>query len=86
MADRYSSHARAVYGPASAALAITPSDATTLDATSGLYVGGAGNLTVEMLDGGTVTLTGVQGGSVLPLRVVRVLASTTATNIVGLLN
>jgi hypothetical protein len=50
-----------------------------------LYVGGAGNLNVVTEGGTTVLLSGVPAGTVLRLRVRRVLvASTTATLITAL--
>ena len=49
-----------------------------------LYVGGAGNLTVLTAGGNTVTLVGVAAGTFIPIQVVRVLTSTTATNILAL--
>ena len=53
--------------------------------TRGLYVGGSGNLTVDMADGGVaVTFVGVQGGTILPIQVTRVYVATTATSIVAL--
>jgi len=72
--------------PAMAAVAIVPNDATPLsDVTRAIFIGGAGNLSVVMLSGDTVTLTGVQPGMIYPLRVTTVRATgTTATGIVGL--
>ena len=70
-------------GIASDAFAITPSDATTQRANA-LWVGGAGNVAVKTEDGTTLTFTGAQAGTTLPVRVMQVLASnTTATNLVG---
>lgn len=76
--------------PAEYAVVVTPSDSTNLGYTTrGLYVGGAGNVSVEMAGAGgqepTVLFTGVQAGSVLPIAVTRVNStSTTATTIVAL--
>lgn len=75
--------------PASGAFAVTASDATVLSGVRGLYVGGAGNLVVEMLNpesvSATVTFNAVPVGTVLPIAVERVLATgTTATLIVAL--
>jgi len=77
--------------PAQFAFAITPSDSDDLDATvggsatRGVWVGGAGNLNVDMASGPTVLFSGVAAGTLLPIRVKRVRStSTTATNIVGL--
>lgn len=69
------------------ASAITPSDVTVFaQPTRGLYIGGSGNITVEMADGGTsVLFVGLMSGIVYPFQVTRVYAAgTTATNIVGL--
>lgn len=81
----------ALVAQARSAFAITKSDSTNyltdsaLVVPKALYIGGGGDLVVQMVgDAGTVTLAGVAGGSVLPIRVQRVLAATTATNIVGL--
>ena len=67
------------------AVAVTPHDTTELAVvTRALYVGGAGNVSLLMGDGTTVILSGVTAGSMLPIRVRRVNAtSTTATNIVA---
>lgn len=68
--------------------AVTPSDTTDLPAlTFGVYVGGAGNLTVDFADVNAkgILLAGVPAGSILPIQVVRVRQTgTTATNIVAL--
>lgn len=76
---------------ASGAVAVTPSDANNLFtanaglATNGLYVGGAGNVKVDMQDGSTVTFNGVVAGTTLPIQVRKVYATgTTATNIIAL--
>lgn len=68
------------------AVAVTPHNATMLDRCSKeLWVGGAGNVTVLMVSGETVTFTSVPAGTRLPIRVQRVNATgTTATNIVAL--
>ena len=82
----------------SVAAAVTPSDTVNIpypgDNTASpnnskwpcvLYVGGAGSLTV-LPAGNTnpVTLVGVAAGTFIPIQVVRVLTSTTATNILAL--
>ena len=70
------------------AVAVTPSDSADLArvATKGLFVGGAGNITVDLTDGKTAVLfTGVLAGTFFPVQVKRVRATgTTATNIVAL--
>lgn len=72
--------------PADRLQAVTPSDSTDLTGTRALFVGGAGNVAVRMVGdpAATVTLTGVVAGTILPVRVTRVMAATTATNITAL--
>lgn len=66
--------------------AVTPGDSTTLPATRGIWVGGAGNLAVIFAgDTTAVTLVGVAAGTLLPIQVTKVMSTnTTATNIVAL--
>ena len=77
-----------IYGsiPAEDAGAVTPSDSTNLTSIArSLYVGTAGNVTLLTVGQNVVTFSNVQAGSILPVRVIRVNAtSTTATNIVAL--
>ncbi len=73
--------------PATSAEAVVPNDSTVLEATRGLWVGGAGDIVVVMSggDGSSVTLSGVTAGTLLPLSVIGVDATdTTATLIVAL--
>jgi len=70
--------------PATRAVAVTPSDSTVLDTTRALYVGGAGTVVVDMLDSGTNITFAVAAGTLLPIRVTKVKAATTATGIVAL--
>jgi hypothetical protein len=72
--------------PYISAAAVTPSDSTDLTwITRGLYIGGAGNVAVNMADGTTVTFYGCLAGTVLNFCVSRVLATgTTATHIAAL--
>jgi hypothetical protein len=72
--------------PAENGFAVTPNDSTDLTATTrALFVGGAGNLRITTSGGDTFTMTGVLAGSLIPVRVVRVLSTgTTATNIAAL--
>jgi hypothetical protein len=82
MADTFDGFRGGLGSPATDGLAVTTSDATVLTTTRYIFVGGAGNLSVVMSSGTTVTLTGVIAGSWLPLRVTKVKATgTTATNI-----
>jgi hypothetical protein len=66
-------------------VAVTASDTTKLAPTKGLWVGGAGNLTVDFADGTTdVLLTAIIVGTIYPISVVKVKAATTATAITAL--
>ncbi len=67
------------------AFAITKSDATVLPPTwGGLYVGGAGAVTVTTENGEVVTFAAVPAGTRLPIVVTKVMDATVATNIVGM--
>ena len=72
--------------PAVGAAAVTPSDSADLTTiTRALYVGGAGNVKVDMADGTTVTFTALAVGIVHPLRVRRVYSTgTTGTLILAI--
>ncbi|ASS55901.1 spike base protein, RCAP_Rcc01079 family [Rhizobium leguminosarum] len=77
--------------PAGWVWAVTPSDSVDLAIpTRSLFVGGAGNLSVQAFDPTTkkiaaVVITGVPAGMILPIEVSRVnFTNTTATNIVAL--
>ena len=64
---------------------VTPSNSVEIRPTRGLFVGAAGNIKVDMALGTTLTFTGVQAGSILPIQVKRVYSTdTTATDIVAL--
>jgi hypothetical protein len=73
--------------PAINASSITPNDSADLaQFTRLVYVGGTGDVTVNMAGSGTTILfKAVPVGTVLPIRVSRVLSTgTTATNLVAL--
>lgn len=66
------------------AAAITKSD-TTVQSYSAIYVGGTGDVAVLTEAGNTVTFSAVPVGTILPIRVTKVLsAGTTATLLLGL--
>lgn len=71
---------------AHSAEAVTPSDTGTLKPTRGLFVGGPGNIKVDMSErGSAVTFVGLQAGTLLPIQVVRVYSTdTNATSIIAL--
>lgn len=87
MADNFSNFNDGLATPAKHAAAVTPSDTTDLTtAARSLYIGGAGNVTLDTVGGETsVLFAGLTAGSVLPVRAQRVRATgTTATNLVAL--
>jgi hypothetical protein len=65
------------------AAAVTTSDTVNLREPSVLFSGSGGTIRVLTAEGSDVTFTNLQPGAILPLRVIRVYASTTtATSIV----
>ncbi len=72
--------------PAVGAVSITPNDSTDLTVTTrGIFVGGAGNISLVSADGNTVTFASCAAGSILPIVTKRVMATdTTATALVAL--
>ena len=76
-----SSVVHAVYGGGKA---ITPSD-TVLQQYNAIYVGGAGNLTVIAESGDSLLFTAPPVGTIIPIKVTKVMATgTTATALIGL--
>lgn len=72
---------------AGSAAAVTPNDGADLPATTrGLYVGSGGAVAVILdRDTASVTFTGVNAGTILPIRATRVLSTgTTASAIIAL--
>jgi len=71
--------------PADRAIAVVPSDATDLTGVRGLYIGVEGDVAVRFVNAPTttVTFTNVPAGAILPVRVTRVMAASTAEGIVG---
>ena len=86
MTDTFQNNIPGLNSPAEHAVLLTPSDSVDLTNFSrALYVGGAGNIKVTTVGGETLLFTGVLAGSILPIRVSRVWATTTtATTIVAL--
>jgi hypothetical protein len=54
------------------AASVTFSDSTIIEATRALYVGANGNVSVVMVEGGTVTFQGLNAGTILPIQVTQV--------------
>lgn len=70
---------------AKTAVAITPADSDLTVPCRALYVGTGGNLRVTTINNNDVTFFNVAAGTILPVSVKRVWAtSTTALNIIGL--
>lgn len=71
--------------PAVGAAAVTPDTSNDLPRSPAraLYIGGTGNLVVDLAEGQTVTFNAVPVG-IFPVAVKRVRATSTATNIVAL--
>lgn len=86
MATQLFNTSNSISAPYKFAAAVTPNDSADLTYTTrAVYIGGAGNMVATMDGGGDVTFTGLTVGSVLPVCVSRIKAtSTTATNIVAL--
>lgn len=72
--------------PGTGVVSITPSDSTVITPIPrALHIGGGGTLAVVCLDGTTATFT-VATGTLLPIRVTKVMSTnTTASLIVGIL-
>ena len=69
------------------AAAVTKSDTTLIGPTRGLYVGTTGNVVVIMYADNTATsisFVAVPAGMILPLNVAKVMAATTASDIVAI--
>ena len=76
---------QSILAPAADAVSITPHDTNDLAIVSrGIYIGGSGDLKVDMLDGATVTFVGLTAGIVHPIRVTRIYdTGTTAISILA---
>lgn len=71
--------------PAEDGIPITPGDADLPAAPRALYVGGAGDLAIVTPSGSSLVFKAVPAGTLLPIRALRVLDTSTATHIVGLI-
>lgn len=76
-----------IISPAYDGFDITPADSTDFEtATTSIYVGVDGAVKLTTIGGTTLTFNSLIGGTILPVRAVRVFATgTTATNLIGLL-
>lgn len=74
-------------GPAYGAESVTPHDSNGIAETRALYIGGAGDVKVDMANGDdtAITFSAVPAGTILPIRVIKVYdTDTDATNILAL--
>lgn len=87
MSDRFSKFPPTLNGPCFDATAVTASNTTEISCRA-LYVGTGGTVSVQMLgydnSNTVVSFTNVPNGSLLPIRVTKVLTDTTASDIVAL--
>jgi len=86
MTDKFATYTPGLTGPADNAFAVTPSDSENLEFVArAVYVGTDGNVAVITSGGDEVTFQNLNQGSILPVRVSRVLATgTTATGLVAI--
>lgn len=86
MSDRFQTSSPSLSGPAAHAFAISPNDSAPIsETTRALYIGVGGNLSVTMASGGNAAFTSISSGTLLPIRITKVLSTgTTASDIVGL--
>lgn len=87
MFDKFKNAQKGIDSVAERAADITPHDTNQLTtATRSVYIGTGGDLTVQLVgDSSPVTFRNVVSGSILPIRVQKVLATgTTAANLLGL--
>jgi hypothetical protein len=82
----HNGRASSITGPAEHGFTITPDDdADLVQPARALYVGSTGAVAVTLPSGAHIVLHGFVGGTVLPIRVMRLHATgTTAGDIVGL--
>lgn len=86
MVNKFKTRYTNLESPIANMFTITPSDSADLPfITRAIYVGGDGNIKLTTLGNETVTMTGVKGGVIYPIRVKRVFDSdTSATDLLGL--
>lgn len=93
MPDNFAKFPTSLESPAKSGATVTPGIANLATFSRMLYVGGntesqstgiAGDVCVETVGGTTLTFKNVAVGSVLPIRVRKVFANSTAENIVAL--
>lgn len=79
--DDFSSFEANLISPARGGQQVTPSDSVDLTKlTKAVYVGQSGDLSVIMEDGSPLTFEAVAAGTLLPIRVSRVMSTGTSAN------
>lgn len=86
MQDRFADRSPDSSGPVFHGFSITPSDSLDLsEVTRALYIGGGGAVRVVTASGADLTFAAIAAGTMLPVRVCKVMAAgTTATLMLGL--
>jgi hypothetical protein len=86
MADKFQRDEVMLNSPADSAVAISANDSTVLDQPPrALYIGAGGDLVVRMQGSqNEITYSNVISGSILTIRVDKVLTSSTCNNIIGM--
>lgn len=86
ISDSFASFDSGLSAPICGGFDIAPDDGADLPAlTRAVMVTGAGDVTVVLKDGDTLSLSGLTSGVIYPFRVVRVMSTgTTATGLKGL--
>lgn len=84
--DRFEAHRPGLTSPADVFAAVVPDSAADLPGglTRALYVGNGGDVVAQDRNGVEVTFRNVGTGVLLPVRVARVMATTTADDLVAL--
>ncbi len=83
--DNFRNYRQELNSPASDAAEITPGASPMANVSRGIYIGGAGNLSLITVAGTTVVFSSVPAGTVLTIMATHILATnTTATNIVSM--
>ena len=83
--DDFANNCALATTPARNALSVTPTDNDQNRVSKALYIGGAGDIAIRMVEGADVTFVGVPAGTVLPIQALQIKATgTTATSIIAL--
>ena len=88
MADKFAKFKPVLESVAHDAFNVVPSNTALSQTTRSIFIGTTGDVCVQMLgydnSNTIITFANVPAGAILPIRVTKVFANTTANNIVGL--